>query len=93
MTDEEKNDKELSETVKAIEETQKNLEKLSENKEAREIAWLREKYEMDKKFIEASGYSKGSKDEKINIAKKMLEDGMEIELICRYTGLNKDEID
>lgn len=39
------------------------------------------------------GMEKGSKNEKIEIAKKMLNENMKIEVIERITGLTKTEIE
>ena len=42
--------------------------------------------------IKDEGYEKGKIDEKLEIAKKMLDDGFDIQNIIKYTGLSIDEI-
>ena len=41
---------------------------------------------------EERGEKRGAKNEKLKIAKTMLEEGLSAELIMRYTGLSKDAI-
>ena len=62
----------------------------------------REKYdkdmttELDKiaqlDYAREEGRVEGREKEKIETAKKMLEDGLDADLICRYTGLSIEEI-
>ena len=40
----------------------------------------------------AEGLSEGEAKKSLEIAKKMLEDNAPVELICKYTGLSKEEI-
>ena len=40
----------------------------------------------------AKGLSEGEAKKSLEIAKSMLEDNAPIELICKYTGLSKEEI-
>ena len=40
----------------------------------------------------AEGMSEGEAKKSLEIAKSMLEDNAPIELICKYTGLSKEEI-
>ena len=44
-------------------------------------------------IAENKGYDEGRKDEKVEIAKKMLEKGNESEDISKVTGLNIEEIE
>ena len=39
-----------------------------------------------------SGFEEGTKKEKIEIAKTMLEDKIDLEIICKYTGLTIEEV-
>ena len=52
---------------------------------------------MDEKAIRKAGYKKGVEegkaDEKLEIARKMKEKGLEVEQIKEITGLNQEEID
>ena len=68
------------------------------------IAELRKKAIMDGKAIYAKGIQdgkeegiekgriQGEKNKQIEIAKKMLEEGIDISVILRVTGLTKEEI-
>ena len=40
----------------------------------------------------AEGLSEGEAKKSLEIAKSMLEDNARVELICKYTGLSKEEI-
>lgn len=51
--------------------------------------------EKDKRLIqegEAKGKAEGKKEEKMNIAKQMKSDGINSEIISKYTGLSEEEI-
>lgn len=54
-------------------------------------------YEEDQRLIlnteKSISYNEGIEDSKIEIAKSMLADGMEKEIISRYTGLSLEELD
>lgn len=92
-----------------INKAKKELEKISNNAYERYLAELREKYILDQKATESAGYVKGKKDgkkegltegltkgkaEAINlVAKKLLEQGIAIEVISQATGLKKEEIE
>lgn len=78
---------------KAMEE----LEKISSDEHERYLAELREKYILDQKATEDAGYYKGIKvgreEEKNDIAKKLLQQGIAIGVISQATGLAKEEIE
>ena len=97
MSKNEKDEKSLEETKNAICKAKENLEKLSEDEHERYLAGLREKYIRDQYSIEAYGYDRGKEEgkneEKIAIAKKMLEQKADIEFIKKCTGLSEEEID
>ena len=38
------------------------------------------------------GYNKGIEEEKLNVAKKMLEENLPLEIISKITGLSNEEI-
>ena len=92
-----------------INKAKKELEKISNNAHERYLAELREKYILDQKATDSAGYVKGKKDgkkegltegltkgkaEAINlVAKKLLEQGIAIEVISQATGLKKEEIE
>ena len=50
------------------------------------------KYWAEKEGLE-KGIKKGMKKEKINISKKMLKQGLKVDLIIQITELSKEEID
>ena len=95
-----------NEKVKKAEE---ELEYLSGDEAERRIAYLRETAEIDRKFAMtaardqgreegraegiAEGKSEGRAEEKIDVAKKMLAEKMDINLIIKITGLTKKEIE
>lgn len=93
----EKDDDELKETIDAIEKAKENLEKISEDEHERELSRLREKYIRDQYSIKATGYSEGlevgKKDKQIEIAKRMLSKGIDIDTIIEITELTKEEIE
>lgn len=83
-----------NEKVKKAEE---ELEYLSGDEAERRIAYLRETAEIDRKFAMTAardqGRTEGKIEEKIETAKKMLAEEMDINLIIKITGLTKDEIE
>ena len=97
--------KRMAEKEKEIKEAIETLEDISSDEEKERIAELRQKYIMDRKSeIRTAkeigvkegleeGMEKGSKNEKIERAKKMLNENMKIEVIERITGLTKTEIE
>ena len=84
------------------------LEEISNNERERYLAELREKYIMDQKAVEDAGFDKGVKSgieqgiqqgiqqgkrqNTIEIAKKMKEQNIDIEIINKVTGLSITEI-
>ena len=93
---EEKEEKELEETKRAIGKAKEKLEQISNDEHEIYLAELREKYIRDQYSIEAYGYDRGKEDgekqKTIAIAKKMLEQKVDIELIKTCTGLTEEEI-
>ena len=95
----------VMEENKDIKKAKEELEKLKQDKTAKELARLRMKHIMDQKAIQEYGYEEGKKagiiqgektgrrDEKIKIAKKLLKMNLSIELIMESTGLKKEEIE
>ena len=93
-------EKDIKETKKAIKKAQENLEEISNNEHERYLAELREKYIRDQVAIQEYGYVKGREEgreegkakERISIAKKMLEQKIDIKIISATTGLTEEEI-
>jgi len=71
-----KEDKELEETIQAIQEAEKKYEELCQDEHARYIAELREKYIEDSISIKQLGYENGKKDGKKEGKKQGLAEGM-----------------
>ena len=84
--------KELKETMKAIEKAKEKLEQISNDEHEKYLAELREKYIRDQYSIEAYGYDRGKEEKTIEIARKLLEQNVEIEVIKTCTGLSEEEI-
>ena len=79
-----------NEKVKKAEE---ELEYLSGDEAERRIAYLRETAEIDRKYAMTAARDQGRIEEKIEVAKKMLAENMDINLIIKITGLTKEEIE
>lgn len=79
-----------------IKEAIKELEEISGDEELRRMAELRIKAIRDENaaisLATKRGLERGVKNEKIEIAKKMLKEKMNIETIARITGLSVEEI-
>ncbi len=87
----------MNEKNEEIKKAKNVLEEISQDKHERYLAELRQKYIMDQKAIEGAGYDKGIKvgieQEKVNIAKKLLKQKIDINVIIEATGLTKEEIE
>ena len=81
---------------KEIVKAKKVLEEISQDEHERYLAELREKYILDQKNIEATGYDKGLKqgikEGKREIAKEMIKEKMPLEVISKITKIPKEEL-
>ena len=93
---------------KEIKKAKEVLEEISQDEREIYLAELREKYIMDQKAIEDAGYDKGlkagieqgieqgleqgSQQEKIQIAKNLIVQNIDLEIIAKVTGLSIEEI-
>ena len=93
---------------KEINKAKKVLEEISQDEREQRLTELREKYIMDQKAIHDHGYDKGleegikqgltqgietgAKKEKLEIAKKMKIEKIDLKTIEKVTGLTKEEI-
>lgn len=89
----------------SMKEAREKLDKISKDEKVRRIAELRQKALMDEREAEYTGYSngleegikrgikQGHKEKSIELAKKMKENGIDINLIIKITELNKEEIE
>jgi len=75
-------------TKKELEEAVEQLKKLNADEEVRRIAMAEEWAEIDR----ISQLSEALEEEKLEIAKKMLAQGIAIEIIETVTGLSKEQI-
>ena len=115
-----KNPKVINMSNGEIKKAKEVLEKISQDKNERYLAELREKFIMDQKAIEDAGYDKGlsagieqgikqgveqgikqgveqgikqgEENKKIELAKKMKQEGIDIETIQKITELSQEEI-
>ena len=90
---------------KEIVKAKKILEEISQDEHERYLAELREKYILDQKNIEATGYDKGlkqgkeegikegKKEGKEEIAKEMIKEKMPLEVISKITKIPKEELE
>ena len=73
------------------------LEGISKDEHECYLAELREKYILDQNATEAAGYNKGlkagKKENNLEIAKKMIEEKIPIEVIKKITNLTKKELE
>ena len=81
----------------SIKKAKEVLDEISEDEHEQYLAHLREKYIFERQGIEEAGFDKGviegSRKEKCEIAKKMKENNIDIEIIIKCTGLTKEEIE
>ena len=88
--------KEIMKENKEIEECVITVKEMSEDEKMQRRAFLRQKAIMDEKAIRKKGYNDGMKkgkiEGKIEIAKKLIEEGKDIKYITELTGLEEKEI-
>ena len=89
------NSKEVEEIMKKNKEIEKcviTVKKLTEDEKMERLEFLREKAIMDEDGIRSQGIKDGARNKSIEIAKKLLEFGMEEEKVKEITKLNEQEI-
>ena len=87
--------------MRKLKKAEEELEYLSGDEAERRIAQLRETAELDRRFAmtgardqgRKEGRKEGKAEEKLEIAKKMLAEKMDIDVIIKITGLTKEEIE
>jgi predicted transposase/invertase (TIGR01784 family) len=89
----------------AIKEAKEKLDKISEDEKMQQLAWWKEKAIYEENTRQRSAYRKGKeagveegikegeKKTKLETAKTMKKDNASVELIIKYTGLTKEEIE
>ena len=75
-----------------LQEANKKLNRMSEEEEMQRIAWWREKALHDEASLKGMGRREGIRQEKEEIAKKMLKKKMDLNMIVELTGLSEEEI-
>ena len=87
----------MSKANEQVKKAKEVLEEISENEHEQYLAHLREKYILDQNNLLSSGYERGleqgTRNERIEIAKKLKEKKVDIEIIIETTGLTKEEIE
>lgn len=82
---------------KTLEKARVEMDYLTGDAAVRRMAELREKWEMDRNselyYAKTKGKEEGIKEEKIQIAKKMIKENIAIEVIEKLTELTKEEIE
>ena len=78
---------------KVLEKARVEINYLTGDAEVRRMQELREKWEMDRISALSCAESKGKEYEKKKIAKKLLKENVNIEIIMSATGLTKEEIE
>ncbi len=86
-------DETMDKNDEAIQKAKNVLKEISQDKYEREMAELRLKYIMEMKSQEQYGYEKGYEQNKIETARKMKAQKLDIDLIISITGLTKEEIE
>jgi predicted transposase/invertase (TIGR01784 family) len=90
-------EKKMDELDEKIRKAYEEFQKLNENEEERNLAEHRymelKRIKHLKEYEFKSGIAEGEKQKQLEIAKKMLEDKVEVETIIKYTGLTKEEIE
>ena len=78
---------------KTIKEAKKEVEYLTGEEEIKRLAELREKWAMDRRSEISDAREEGKKEEKLAIAKNMLNKGISEEDILDFTGISKEELE
>lgn len=77
----------------ALKKAKEEYNKIVADEHERTLIKLREKYILDQNTLKQESYEAGRKEEKTEIAKKMLESGASIKFIMEITQLSKEEIE
>ena len=80
---------EEDEDIKAA---RKVLEEISQDEKEREKARLRDKYVREMNSSRNEGYEEGKASERIKIAKNLLKQKVDINIVIECTGLTEEEI-
>ena len=94
-------DIDMENTDEAMKQAKEVLEEISNDEHERYLADLRQKYIWEKKGIEEAGFERGveegikqgSNKKQLEIAKKLRDKNVDINIIIETTGLTKEEIE
>lgn len=90
------NTERVDEIVKENEEVKKAknvLYEMSEDEKLQRLAELREKWDIDERSALSSAKEEGIENTKLEIARKMKDENMDIQIIIKITGLSKEVIE
>ena len=76
-----------------VKKAEEELEYLNSDEEEKELARLRAKAIRDEAAAMAGAIRRGREEGNAEIAKKMLEENIEIETIIKLTGLTREDIE
>ena len=78
---------------KLVAKSQKEYEYLTGDEATKRWQFLREKAILDERAAYINGKTRGKEEEKIETAKAMMKDKVKRELIEKYTGLDRKELE
>ena len=78
---------------KEIREAKDELYRLSRSSRERELYYMREKSLKDEISALANAEEKGMEKAKVDIARNMLKNGMDVNMVADITGLSIDDIE
>ena len=84
--------KEIMEKNENIKEAEADLKEIKKNEHEQYVAWLHEKYILEKNTALKAGIEQGIEQEKKKNVKAMLKEGFEISVISKITKLSEEEI-
>lgn len=90
------NEKEVSKIMnenKEIKEAMDELEEMSKDEELRRVAELREKAIRDEANVREHAREEGIREKQLEVAKKMKEKNMDMDIIIEITGLKEQDIE
>ena len=83
----------IMEKNNGVKEAKEKLEDMSNDVIMQRLAEWQESAEHDEASVKAMARRKGIQEERLEIAKKMKKEGLELELIMKITQLSKEEIE
>ena len=84
---------EVDESDQLVCKINESVEKANYEQEVESVMTLEEEIKIQREYGIEEGFERGAANEKREIAKEMLDDGMNIEKIAKFTGLSLTEIE